>query len=143
MTDPSRQLLHATCVAYEDRGVLILGAAGRGKSGLALNLMAVGCDLVADDRTIVSVTDGGLIATCPENLRGLIEARGIGILQANAIEQARVVLAVDLNQTVNERLPPDRIMSLLDHPVPVLHNAQSEHFAAAILLYLKSGKAAV
>ena len=41
--------LHASCIAVHGRGVLILGPSGAGKSSLALQLMALGADLVADD----------------------------------------------------------------------------------------------
>jgi HPr kinase/phosphorylase len=47
-------VLHATTVAIGGRGVLILGPSGSGKSGLALELMAMGAGLVADDRTEVT-----------------------------------------------------------------------------------------
>ena len=44
-------IVHASCVARDGRAVLIRGASGSGKSGLALQLMALGAGLVADDRT--------------------------------------------------------------------------------------------
>ena len=47
-------ILHATCVAVDGRGLLILGPSGSGKSALALQLIALGAQLVADDRTRVS-----------------------------------------------------------------------------------------
>ncbi|MEY3906493.1 MAG: hypothetical protein RIR59_1316, partial [Pseudomonadota bacterium] len=46
MTQP---LLHGTCIAIKDQGVLILGASGAGKSDLALRLIDRGAALVGDD----------------------------------------------------------------------------------------------
>ncbi|MEM9638850.1 MAG: hypothetical protein AAGA94_14475, partial [Pseudomonadota bacterium] len=66
-TDPS-DILHASCVACQGRAVLILGRSGQGKSGLALQLMAYGADLVADDRTQVTVQDERLWATAAPEL---------------------------------------------------------------------------
>ena len=51
-------ILHGSCVAVEGRGVLIVGPSGAGKSSLALALMALGAELVADDRTEVRLENG-------------------------------------------------------------------------------------
>lgn len=74
--------LHATTVAIEGRGLVILGPSGAGKSTLALELMATGAVLVADDRTDLARQGDALIASVPQALAGRIEARGIGILGA-------------------------------------------------------------
>jgi HPr kinase/phosphorylase len=135
-------ILHAGCVALAGRGVLILGPSGSGKSGLALQLMAYGCDLVSDDRTEVRPRDGGVWARAPKALRNKIEARGIGLLAADAISGAPLCLAVDLGKPESERLPPLRTLSLLGHELPVLHRYESDHFPAAILQYLRGGRLA-
>lgn len=134
-------VLHASCVALSGSGVLILGAAGRGKSALALQLMALGCDLVSDDRTAVVAAGGKLIAAAPARIRGLIEARGVGILAADAIAAARLALVVDLDQEETDRLPPPRRHVMLGVALPLLHRIESAHFPAAILQYLKAGRA--
>ena len=136
------RVLHAGCVALAGRGVLIMGASGSGKSGMALQLMAYGCDLVSDDRTEVRQRDGGLWACAPEALRGKIEARGVGILAARDVPGAPLCLAVDLDKSETERLPPFRTLSLLGHELPVLHRYESTHFPAAIMQYLRGGCAA-
>ena len=74
--------LHASCVAWEDRAVLITGSSGSGKSSLALSLMAYGCALVADDQTMLHRQHNALIPKAPDTIRGQVEARGIGILNA-------------------------------------------------------------
>ena len=53
--------IHATCVAIEGRGVLIVGPSGSGKSDLALRLIDRGAALVADDYTDLNV-DGRALA---------------------------------------------------------------------------------
>lgn len=124
------------------RGVLILGPSGSGKSGLALQLMALGCDLVSDDRTAVAARDGVLVATAPEAIRGRIEARGVGLLAAEPARVARIVLAVDLGHLEADRLPPWRLHTVLGVELPLLHRVESAHFPAAILQYLKAGRTA-
>lgn len=133
-------VLHASCVACAGRAVAILGASGSGKSGLALSLMALGCDLVSDDRTAVAARDGVLLATAPVRIRNRIEARGVGILGARAAAAARVVLAVDLDEIEAERLPPWRTRVVLGVEIPLLHRVESPYFPAAILQYLKAGR---
>ena len=81
--DPAHsQTLHATTVAFDRRGILILGKSGSGKSSLALDLMGRGATLVSDDRVHLSHVPGGLKASPPEAIAGVIEARGVGLLAA-------------------------------------------------------------
>ena len=141
MTAPRPRIIHAGCVAFRGRGVLILGASGTGKSGLALQLMALGCDLVSDDRTALAAREGVLIAAAPTAIRGRVEARGVGILRARTVSAARVVMAVDLDEIEGGRLPPQRSTTLLGVDLPVLHGVAGPHFPAAILQYLQGGRA--
>ncbi len=135
------QILHASCVAAGQRAVLITGAAGSGKSGLALMLMAFGATLVSDDRTVLH-RDGGdyggdLLASAPPSIAGLIEARGVGILKAAAQTVVPVRLVIDLDRTETKRLPEPRDTVLMGASLPLLHKVNSPHFAPAILQYLK------
>ena len=136
-------IVHASCVALGGRGVLILGGSGTGKSALALQLMAYGAALVSDDRTILSNQGGALQAAAPDTIRGRIEARGIGILNAAAADPCRVVLAIDMDRVETARMPPPRDWTACDATVPLLHKVESLHFAAAILQYLESGPAEI
>ena len=131
--------LHATCVCVQDRGILILGASGSGKSSLALQLMALGARLVSDDRTILTPADAAVIATAPAPIAGLIEARGVGLIKVDAASSAKVALVVDLDQAETERLPQDHRHEVCGRDFPCLHHAPSPHFAAAILHYVAGG----
>ena len=73
--------IHASCVALGAQGVLLLGKPGAGKSDLALRLIDEGGRLVADDRTILFTRRGGLYGKSPASIRGLMEIRGLGIVQ--------------------------------------------------------------
>ncbi len=137
---PSETTVHASCIALDGKAVLIRGASGSGKSGLGLELMALGANLLADDRVILTRVGNAIIASCPPALNGMIEARGIGILNATPCPPCPVVLIVDLDKPEQERLPPRRSENLLGCRLPLLHNAGINHFAAAILQYLKAGR---
>lgn len=62
-------------------GVLIVGPAGVGKSELALELLARGHRLVADDAVELHGLPGALLSgSAPPLLRGFLEVRGLGVL---------------------------------------------------------------
>ncbi|MEM9477554.1 MAG: serine kinase [Pseudomonadota bacterium] len=137
-------ILHATTVSRSNRALVIMGPSGSGKSALALQLMAMGAGIIADDRTIVTPTpDGPPLAHCPPELSGRIEARGVGLLQAATAPAAPVVGIVDLSQTETERLPPLRSYELLGCQIPCFHKVATAHFAPALLLYLDGGRSPV
>lgn len=135
--------IHATAVALDAaRGVLLLGPSGAGKSSLALRLMALGAQLVADDRVELSVEGGALVARAPAALSGMIEARGAGILRATPLAQAQLVLAVDLACEETERLPPAREIAFLGVALPLVLRLQHGHLEAVLLQWLKGGRQA-
>lgn len=139
MTDGSSATVHATCVAWDAQAVLITGKSGQGKSGLGLALMALGCVLVADDRVQLTTDGGELFASPPPNIAGLIEARGIGILNAVFQERVQVRLVVDLDRTETARLPQRRFIPYLGCSLPLIYGLESPHLAASLLQLLKAG----
>jgi HPr kinase/phosphorylase len=104
--------IHASCVCRDGAGVLLLGPSGCGKSDLVLRRLECGFVLVADDR--VDIADG--IASAPKALAGLLEVRGLGILQLSHVKQSRLVLAVSLSG-VGERLPEPGRHAVLGLPL--------------------------
>lgn len=113
---PDGTLLHATCVAIGDDGVLILGPPGSGKSDLALRLIdqsGLGlkgklraAELVADDQVAIYRDRDTLIASAPPALSGKIEIRGMGIAILDVRASVPLVLAVRLAEAATiERLP--------------------------------------
>lgn len=132
-------ILHASAVALAGRGVVILGPSGSGKSALALELMARGAVLISDDRTVIAREGDRVFASAPSTLRGVIEARGVGILNADTTE-AELVLAVDLGQRETERLPQLRHSFVHGLPLPLVLGQDGPHLPAAILQYLKAGR---
>lgn len=136
----STHVLHASCVDLDGRGVLILGRAGSGKSALCLNLMSFGAMLVADDRVEVAPSGGDLIATAPATIKGLVEARGVGILHATTAPRTRLVLAVDMDTAEQDRLPECHWYEIDDCTLPCLYRVDAPHFAAAVFQMLGHGR---
>ena len=136
------QRLHASAVALDGRAALITGPSGSGKSALALALIAMGARLVADDGVILRRDGDRLLARAPDPIRGLIEARGLGLLHADPLDDVPLALVVDLGATETERLPPWRTAMILGLPLPLLHKVESPHFAAGVRQYLAHGRSA-
>ncbi|MEO0372988.1 MAG: HPr kinase/phosphatase C-terminal domain-containing protein [Pseudomonadota bacterium] len=134
---PDIETLHASCVALDGRAVLIRGASSSGKSGLALNLMAMGAELVADDRTQVWRDGNTLMADAPDRLRGLIEARDVGILRVPSAGPKPIAFVINMDEVETDRLPEHRQTQLLGHPITVLRKSTLPHFPATIIAYLR------
>ncbi len=136
-------LIHGTSVAF-DLGprlaaVLITGRPGSGKSELALELMAMGAVLVADDQTRLERRGDRVILSAPPVLRGLIEMRGIGLLRAVSQDEAPLELLIDLDTVETERLPAPHWHLLEGCRIPLLRKCASRAFAAAIRQYVIAG----
>jgi len=103
------------------RGVLIEGPSGAGKSDLALRALEAGFRLVADDRTLVFVSGGRLWGKAPEALAGLIEVRGLGVVAADALPFAEIVMLVRCVERPDavERLPDPRAETIAGVSLPV------------------------
>lgn len=134
------ETLHATCVAWGDAAVLIMGGSGAGKSALGLTLMAYGCRLVADDQVRLERRGDQIIASCPPTITGLIEARSVGLLYADPAPATPVALVVDLESDETSRLPIRHTMTCLGCELPLIKRIPDAHFGPAILQFLKAGR---
>ncbi len=133
-------ILHGSCVAVAGRGVLIVGKSGAGKSALALRLMALGAQLVGDDRIAVSADGDQVIADSVDPIRGLIEARGLGLLRAHASGPVPIDWVIDLDRPAPQRLPEPASVRLLGLNVPLLRAAGTPNLPAALVQLMKMGR---
>ncbi len=130
------QRVHASAVALGQNGALIKGASGSGKSSLALELVSMGASLIADDAVDLIVDAGQISLRCPEPIKGLLEIRGIGLLNVTTCVQAGLVIIVDLDRLETDRLPPPRSEALLGMQVPVLYGKQNPNLGRAVYCLL-------
>lgn len=94
------EYIHGVLVNVHGKGVLITGESGMGKSEIALELINNGHILVADDRVDVTKSHGRLMGQAPELLSGLLEVRGIGIMNVSQMFGASAVMSksqIDFN----------------------------------------------
>ncbi len=137
---PAPRPHHATCVAINGRGLLITGPSGSGKSALALQLLALGAKLVADDQTLLDRDGDHIIASCPEPLAGLIEARGMGILRVAALKATALAAVVDMGGATTTRLPEPRQCDILGIQIDLVCRVDAPHFASALMCLLSNGR---
>lgn len=144
---------HASCVQL-DHGysILITGPSGAGKSTLSLMLIErFMAALIADDQTIVSATETGqLIPSCPPEIGGLLEVRGVGLVPyPPPIAVKPLGLVIDLAVADGDkgaRLPDATSWACEGITVPLFHlgpleNSTADRVLAAYRLTL-AGKAA-
>lgn len=123
--------VHASCIAFEGKGVLLRGPSGAGKSDLALRAIESGARLVADDLVALDLRGDRVWASALPNAGGRLEVRGVGIVQLPALDGAELVLMVDLAWP--ERLPEPDFERVLDRPVRRIRLAPFEISAATKL----------
>ena len=143
--------ISANAVVLGERGVLIRGGSGFGKSSLALSLVEAwrrGGDfasLVGDDRVVVRICGGRAILSPHSAVSGLAEWRGIGLIPQDFEPSAVLALIVDLESVSSAaehpRLPEPEELSCDFHGlrnVPRLRlvTRETERAVAAIMAFL-------
>lgn len=125
--------VHASCIAFEGKGVLLRGPPGAGKSDLALRAIEAGARLVADDLVALDLRGDRVWARALPRADGRLEVRGVGIVRLPALDGAELVLLADLAGP--ERLPEPDFEPVLGRPVKRIRLAPFE-ISAAIKLRL-------
>lgn len=77
--------IHGVLVDVYGIGILITGESGIGKSETALELIKRGHRLVTDDAVDIKEVDGELIGSSPRITIGMLEVRGIGIIDVASL----------------------------------------------------------
>jgi len=94
--------MHGVLVDVYGIGILIIGESGIGKSEAALELIKRGHRLIADDAVDIKEIDGFLHGTCPYITRGMLEVRGMGIIDVSAIYgSSSIILKKKINLVIS------------------------------------------
>ena len=144
MTEAASQtVLHATAVAIGDRGLLITGVSGSGKSSLALELISRGATLVSDDRVVCQARSGQdiLWLSPPATIAGRIEARGLGLI-ALPFREASAAAVVTLDKVETARLPERHETVIAGVALPLYRKVESSAFPAILMACLKGERVA-
>jgi len=124
--------VRGTAVVVDSHAVLLRGGSGTGKSDLALRLIDGGAKLVADDYTEVTKHEGRIMATPPDELMGLLEVRGLGVIRLPWEAPAPLVAVFELVEPDQvERHPEPEVETLEGVDLPRFRVAPFEAAAAA------------
>lgn len=85
MASSRRRTIHGVLVEVSGVGVLLLGDSGTGKTQCAMDLIAAGHRLVADDVVEINSHDSGLIGNAPDQIRGIVNSRPKGFLDVRNV----------------------------------------------------------
>jgi serine kinase of HPr protein (carbohydrate metabolism regulator) len=112
--------IHGTAILIGERGVLVTGPSGAGKTTLALALLdhcrarGLFARLIGDDQLLAATHDGRLVCRAPASIAGLAEVHGIGP-QPLAFEPAAVIdLVVRLVEPVDMARLQDEAAETID-----------------------------
>ena len=131
------QNIHASAVVLGDRGIVIAGEPGMGKTQLALDLIShartqgLFARLVGDDQIFLSAHSGRLVCAAPAAIAGLAEVRGFGPQPVRYEAKAPVDLLVRLvGRSAAQRFPEAETEVLRGCPVPLRRLAADARQAA-------------
>lgn len=94
---------HGVMMSIFGTGVMLVGPSGIGKSELALELISRGHNLIGDDRVDIIRAHNDLVCFAPDVLKGMLEIRGVGVVDVGLMYGAASVL---------DSCPLDLIISL-------------------------------
>lgn len=118
--------VHATAIAINDHGVLLVGPSGSGKSDLALRLIDRGAALVSDDVVYVEQNEGKPLLHAAPNIEGRIELRGVGIIEVRHTKNAVMRMVAEMVPP-DERIPPENLSTdIAGYSVPSVKIAALE-----------------
>lgn len=118
--DPAPLVHAATAVSLGGRCLLIEGAPGSGKSSLALALIDRGATLIGDDGVSLHPGSGGLLASPPPRIAGLLEVRNVGLLEFPTCRDVPVALVLRLDATAPRFIDAPGSATLCDFAVPAI-----------------------
>lgn len=115
-------LVHASAVLLGQKAVLLTGETGSGKSTIALQLIkGHGATLIGDDRIYLAKHGAAVMARPHDNLLGLTEMRGLGLLRLPYCPQAEVALAIELTSKAHvARLATNAVYQYDGLSIPLL-----------------------
>ena len=131
-------IMHATCVDINGSGVLIVGRSGSGKSSLAINLLALGSKLVADDQCELVKKNNKIRISKPASLPNSIEIRGVGLVSVPMVVETSLDWVVNMDEAEKERMPDLRFTKIDGYRVPTVFGKNMDELASRIYVLVSN-----
>ena len=130
--------MHATCVDVNGSGVLIVGHSGSGKSSLAINLLALGSKLVADDQCELQKKNNRFSVSKPASLPNSIEIRGVGLVSVPMVVETSLDWVVNMDEAEKERMPDLRFTEIDGYKIPTIFGKNMDDLASRIYVLVSN-----
>ncbi len=130
--------MHATCVDVNGSGVLIVGHSGSGKSSLAINLLALGSKLVADDQCELVKKNKKFSVFKPVSLPNSIEMRGVGLVSVPMVVETSLDWVVNMDEAEKERMPDLRFTEIDGYKIPTIFGKNMDDLASRIYVLVSN-----
>ena len=131
-------VVHASCVDVNGSGVLIVGRSGSGKSSLAINLIALGSKLVADDQCELVRENNSFCISKPASLPKSIEIRGVGLVSVPVVKETSLDWVVNMDEVEKERMPNPRFTEIGGFRVPTVFGKEMDGLASRIYVLVSN-----
>lgn len=119
-------------------GVLIVGRSGSGKSSLAINLLALGSKLVADDQCELVKKNNRFRVSKPASLPKSIEIRGIGLVSVPMVVETSLDWVVNMDEAENERMPDLRFTEIDGYKIKTILGKNMDDLASRIYVLVSN-----
>ena len=131
-------IMHATCVDINGSGVLIVGRSGSGKSSLAINLIALGSTLVADDQCEIVKKNNKLSVFKPTSLPSSIEIRGVGLVSVPMAVEPSLDWVVNMDEAETQRMPDLHFTEIDGYRIPTIFGKNMDDLASRIYVLVSN-----
>ena len=131
-------VVHASCVDVNGSGVLIVGRSGSGKSSLAINLIALGSKLVADDQCELVRKNNSFRISKPASLPKSIEIRGVGLVSVPMVNETSLDWVVNMDEVEKERMPTPQFTEIGGFRVPTVFGKDMDDLASRIYVLVSN-----